>query len=392
MNNKYEDEINFKISKDVIIKDYKNKITELSKNLKISGFRKGLIPKNIIENKFGTNIKNSIINKYLKEKIINYLRTFNIKILDYPKIKNKLEDDENYIFIIKLLYLPNIEIKIDNINILEYDFEITQSDIEKEINLLKMKYSNWKKISDNTKINDIVNIDLYEIHNDTKKYILKNLNIKIDENNYFIKNLKYNLKEKFKKKEYKLNFENNEIKDNKNANTVDVILYINEIIRKEYYDNDNLCLKKLKFKDDITDSVKKNLNDVGLFLIKKIKKDQIFKALVKNNDFEIPLNLIEKKKKTYVQNNLEFYDELKLNLILISLKDKFNIIISDEEIIKRKNFMYKNITNIKINQLDEYIENEIFLEKILNLIEKEAIKSYKKITFENLIKIGNFYD
>lgn len=398
MNQNNENKIIIEIKKDIFNNKYKDKLLELSQKLKLSGFRKGHIPQTIIINRFGNDIKRHILNEMLNVKFLEYIKSENLSIFDYPEIQSESENDINYLFDLEIFVYSKINIDFTKIEITKYIFNVTENDVEKEINLLRLKYGEWSSVDDVIKFNDIVNVDLYEKKFDKKVCFIKNLNVKIDDKNYDIKNLKQILINKFKKKNYILYFFNNEIRETEFDFSKEVILFVNEIKRKIPIDINDEFMEKINYNknefSDIKEFMKKKLTDIGDFFVEKIKKDGMFESLILNHEVDIPKILIEKKlKEKFVKydlnNEKHVTKEIKLNLILLAIKANFDIDVSKNEIDCYYKNMKKSEALENIKKLEKRIENEIYLEKILTIIEKNVTILYKNVTFEELINIGN---
>lgn len=342
-----QNEIIIKIPKNKIQKEHENKITDMSKSLKLKGFRPGFVPKHIIKSRFGNNIYQETLSKLLNEELLDYIKKEKLDIIDHPKLKKISENNEEYVECILEFYLfPKINLNLTNIEIKEYKSDITNDDINNEINKLRLNHGIWKVTSTSSKFNDILNINLYEKIDKNFQYMLKDEQIKIDNEFFHIKNLKTQLNDKINNKEYIIYIKNNEIKNQVDSDTKTIYLTINEIKRKYPIDINDDFMEKIGFKKadktQLNDLIKEQLLTVSNYISNKIKKYNIFKSLTDSHKFEIPDILIEKKlnEKNLKKTKQDIIKDIKINLILLAIKNKFNINISKMEIINHAQSLY----------------------------------------------------
>jgi len=388
-NLKYE--IIIDILKKEINKKYEEKVDQLSKTLKLKGFRIGFIPKRVININFGNDINNEIIDNILNEKFLEYIKKNNIDIAEKPHVI-KLNDNEDIMsFKLEFDILPKIEINLNNIKICKKLAKISETDVKNEIDRLRFKYSLWKNITTESKNNDLLIFDLYKKNANNLQYILNNEELILDEKPYYIKNLKQYLINKNINTEYTFSMINNNLSVLEKENKNNVYIKIHKIQRKYPSDIDNTFMGKIGFPEqnynNLNNIIKEKLEFISNYLSEKIMRSDILNNLLDKHDFSIPESLIKNKSD---DNENDVIRSIKLKLILSEIKRKFNINVSQTEIQAQINLLSQN-NKQKIIYDKSYnnIENEIYIKKIINIIEEKIDISEQFISLENLIKLGD---
>ena len=122
------DETSGKLVVDVVEADYQSKVAEelkkIGKTHVIPGFRKGAVPKSILQRRFGKEVASDVINREVYEAVFNYLRDNKVDILGEPiptDVKElDLDNQKDYSFAYEIGFAPAIEVKLDKEEHLPY--------------------------------------------------------------------------------------------------------------------------------------------------------------------------------------------------------------------------------------------------------------------------------
>lgn len=139
--------------------DYMNnlinkKIKNLSKTMRIAGFRVGKVPISIIEQKYGSAIRQDTINNLMEQNLISCITKNKIKLVSKPQYQILESCDninKNFIYSVTAEVYPKIQLKgLNNNIIVKPVVKITEHDIDFIINTAKQQ-------------------DVFWVHNDTKQ-------------------------------------------------------------------------------------------------------------------------------------------------------------------------------------------------------------------------------
>jgi trigger factor len=140
--------INLKLTvpKDDVRSQYHDMLSEYTKNLQIPGFRKGKVPQEVLERKFGDALKQDVLGRIaenaLKEVFSDQDMPRNEKPLPYstPEIQDELKLDFDQDLQISVVYdvLPDVKIGSWKGLKVEYPYaEITKEDIDRELEVIR---------------------------------------------------------------------------------------------------------------------------------------------------------------------------------------------------------------------------------------------------------------
>ncbi|MGC8976545.1 MAG: trigger factor family protein, partial [Candidatus Ratteibacteria bacterium] len=157
--NEIEVELACKVDKNEIEEEKRKLINELKKEVEIDGFRKGKVPEEIIEKKFGDKIKEEIFKNLVSKVYFETINKENFVPIVEPEIYDVEFSEEKLSFKIDIELKPNVEVKkykgitvkkIEPKEVKEEDVENALKELEKRpefassiIDLEKMRM--WKK-------------------------------------------------------------------------------------------------------------------------------------------------------------------------------------------------------------------------------------------------------
>ena len=373
---------------------------EFQQKVSIKGFRKGKIPKNILEKKFQENIdleaKQQIIPKFLKQAIEKH----SLKLATQPKIEaDKIE--KNKLFVFKAIFevFPNFKLPKweEVVSLKEKKIDLKKQEIENYANLLVLqKYQYQEKKSpviDKDKVEIIINIKKINKKDEERKvsivYYVGSFELSVDFDKALLKMEPKQKKElQFKVSEYSLS------KDiaNKNLLVEVEVLNIQQRIERE---------KDKIFYQSIHSSIS---DEKSLFIfakesLLKMRKKQneqkdeskIREAIIKNVSFEVPeefivndLERMKQQKTTKNEKELEkmLIDDYRYQLVLKEIIEKENIFVTQEEFraaFTELAYSYnKNpeelIKNPHINNIIKEIEQNLKERKSLHFIRDQLLQ------------------
>ncbi|HFD32994.1 MAG TPA: trigger factor, partial [Gammaproteobacteria bacterium] len=137
------------------------KLKELSKQVRIKGFRPGKIPKNILKQRYGSHARQEVLGEIINSSIESAIKDNNLTIAERPEITEAKDlDDGGYSFVAKLELMPEVpEIDYANIEIKTTTSEVTDKDVDKMIKKLQKQKQEWKDSKAKIAKGDLVTIE-----------------------------------------------------------------------------------------------------------------------------------------------------------------------------------------------------------------------------------------
>ncbi|KAA6351805.1 Trigger factor [termite gut metagenome] len=316
--------------------DYQAQIDKSLKTLRqkvqMPGFRKGMVPINLVKKLYGKSVVAEEVNKLLSEKVYGYIKENDIKILGEPlpneNEQKELDFDimEEFEFLFDIALAPEVKVDISNENEIDiYTIETTDETVEEQIKTYADRYG------------DYANVESYQ-----DKDMLKGLITELDENGNTKKGgirveTAVLMPAYMKDEEQKNLFADAKVND---------VIVFNP--NKAYDGHDTEIASLLKIEANLAGGIKSDFSfqieeitryspsDLNQELFDKIYGENVvsteeeFRAKVK--DEIIARNLIESDYKFLIDlqkmllektgNNMEFSEKLLKRIFLFNIKDK----------------------------------------------------------------------
>lgn len=297
------------ITKDDVVNKYKEIITKYVKNASIPGFRKGHVPANLLESKFGKALDEEAVNSLIEESISSILDdkllTDEFRPLGYmgPHLTEKPNFNKDADFTYSVIYDVRPKVAIGDIKGLEVkipDIQVADDDLARELMIIQERNSTIQTKNDGEPIEkgDIVKLDTVELENEAEKADTerKDFTLTLDEKESF-----YKFDDDLiglKKDETKIitkTYEDSFFADLK-GKTVTWRVKINEIKKRILPPVDDELAQDVDEAYKTVDDLKKSLmSDLQKRCDKRLeteKKTALMKAIIEKYDFELPLSMI----------------------------------------------------------------------------------------------------
>ncbi len=378
-----ENEVKLKIETDKLkVNTNLDKVyNDISYQIKIPGFRKGRIPKNILNLHLGKEyFYDKTAEKLIPECYLEAINKNNIQPINQPEIKIiQIEEDKPLIFEATIQVRPEVKLgSFDKISIQKEDVKVTNTDVNNEIkriqeNLAKLKVVKNRKAKkgDFLVINSEGYIEGKEIQgNKVEKQIIQlGKDIPLEFNNKLIGCSAGD------DKEIKI-LVPKDVKDKKIAGKeITYKVKVIEIKEKELPELNEDFVKTVgnyktldDFKKDIKDKLEKQVEMIN----KNNYERKLLEKVAEACEVKVPKVLIEREVE-YMMKSLE--DDLKSKDL--SLQDYYKSIKTDEEKVKKE---YEIVAEKRIKQ--ELVLDKISQVENIQAIEKEVKDKIKTIAKE----------
>lgn len=129
--------------------DIQKELLDLTKKVKIAGFRAGKVPVSIVKKKYGTSVRNDIIERRINHSVNHVIKEHNLNIIGRPKIEElQNEPDKALEFTVKIELLPKITIlDLKKISLDRPKLEVNSKDVEEQLEKLAALTKSYTKES-----------------------------------------------------------------------------------------------------------------------------------------------------------------------------------------------------------------------------------------------------
>ncbi len=300
-------ELTVTIAKKDVAEAYENTLKNYVKNAQIPGFRKGHVPANVLERKYGDSIKADTLGTLIDQSFDEIFKeeTEN-RPLPYaqPTMEKAPELDmtKDLTYTVKYDVFPKVEVKdFAGVNVKEPQVTITDDDLSNELKTIQERNAMVTDKKDGVVEKDnIVTINYVEVGEDGKEiadtkredYVFT---VGSGENLYKIDDEVVGMKKDETKeitKKYKKDFENSDLA----GKTVKLNVTVKAVkIRDIPALDDDFAQDvndKYKTLQDMKDDLKKNMELAVSRRVKELKNNSLLEQLVEKNKFDIPASML----------------------------------------------------------------------------------------------------
>lgn len=166
-----------KVSGELIIKiqkpDYQERVDKSLKvcrqKAQMNGFRQGMVPMGLIKKFYGTSVMSEEINKILSEKINDYVKEKNLKMLGEPLTNEEkqkpidFETMESFEFVFDIALTPDFTVEVSKSDKVDYYMiEVTDKMVDDQINMYKQRNGKHEQV-EHYQDNDMLKGTLMEL-------------------------------------------------------------------------------------------------------------------------------------------------------------------------------------------------------------------------------------
>jgi len=156
-----ERNLNVSIPAENINSQVAEKLKEISKEIKIKGFRPGKVPKNVLTQRYGKHARQEVLGDIINSSIQSAIIDNNLTIAEAPEVTEAKDlDDGGYSFVAKIELMPVIPaIDYSSIVVTTDVSEVTDKDVDKMIKKLQKQKQEWKDSKAKIAKGDLVTIE-----------------------------------------------------------------------------------------------------------------------------------------------------------------------------------------------------------------------------------------
>ncbi len=314
--------LSFEIPKEKITKELNKAYNELKKNADIKGFRKGKIPRKVLENRFAADVHSDLGPRLIQEAFIEAIQEHDLNVVGGPQLDPpELTPGADYVFDITVEIKPELDdIEYEGIALEKTKYEVLDAEIDSQIYMIQKTLAKKETVTEErpVKDSDFVLID-YEgfLNGDAFEGAPK-----IE--NYVMGINQGTLPAEFSEKligaipvqdlEIDVVYADDFHDENLKGKTIVYKVTLKEIQEEILPEaNDDLVkdLGKFETLDEVKDSIRDNLGKGIAQRVKHEMSEQVFLSLLEKYTFEVPDAMVEgelngiimETEQAYAQNN-----------------------------------------------------------------------------------------
>ena len=413
--------LSFEIPKEDVIKELNSAYNELKKKADVKGFRKGKIPRKVLENRFSKDVHADVAPRLIQEAFIEAIKEHELNIVGGPQMDPPELDPQNaYCFDITVEIKPELDdVEFEGIALEKTKYEISEGEVESQIHMIQKTMAKKETVKDErpVKEDDFVLIDYQGFFNGDafdKTPRIENYVMGIGRDTSLPKEFSEKLTGVIPVQDldidvtYPEDYHDEDLKGKTIVYKVK-LKEIQEEILPEINDDLVKGLGKFETLEDVKVSIRDNLDKGYAQRIKHELSEQVFQNLLEKVEFEVPEAMIEgelngitmEAEQAYAANNTTLEDaglsrdilktqyrdvaekQARRHLILDKIITQTALELTDEELEKSFEEMamgmnapvdaVKNYFNTDPKQLEYYKHTQLEKKAIDLIIEKGSI-------------------
>ena len=412
--------LSFEIPKETISKELNKAYAELKKKVDVKGFRKGKVPRKVLENRFSADVHAEVAPRLIQEAFVEAVEDHKLDIVGGPQLNPpKFNPDADYAFTITVEVKPELDdIDLEGLEIKKRLYEVTETEIESQIYMLQKTMATKRKVEEErpVKEEDFVLID-YEgfLNGETFEHTPK-------VENYVTAINKEPLPKEISEKligaipvqdlEVEVVYADDFHDENLSGKTIQYKVTLKEIQEEVLPEaNDDLVkdLEQYETLEDVKTAIRDNLEKGIDQRVKHEMSEQIFSQIIEKIEFQVPQALVEgelngiiaETEQAYAQNNTSLEEvglspeimqekyrdvaekQARRHLILDKIISQEKMDLSEEELdagfedmaqaMSATKDAIKNFFNMDPRQLEYYKHTQLEKKAIELIIEKSSI-------------------
>ena len=422
------------VDKDTVKDEYQKLVKDYAKNVHIKGFRKGKVPPEVLERKFGDSLKAETSQKIVEESLKEIIDDIDEKPLPYaqPELVDEIdfELDKDFSFTIRYDVFPDIELgEYKGLEIKAPQVTVTDEDLDRELTAIQEQNAMvMDKEEGAVEDQDVITLDYWEVDDNDEA-----IDGTSREDFVFTVGTGYNYykidddvkgmnagDEKIVEKEYGEDVDIEELKNTKKR----INVRVKAIKQRNLPELDDELAQDVSDKyetlDDLKKDIKERLEETARNRERQMKVDALMDQVVENSTVPLPESMVQAELDNQWRNFAQRYGmnpddidrilesqgqgreslygewrpdvekNIRKRLVVGKMIEAEEVETTDEEIEKkiaeqaeRSNMSTEEARDyFEKNNLMEYLKQDIQEEKLFDsLLESATVKKGEKIKF-----------
>ena len=139
------------------------RLREMARTARIKGFRPGKVPTKVIEQRFGEQVRAEVLDGLLREGFDEAVRENALRLAGSPRIEPSDEaGDKELAYVATFEVVPDFgEIDVATLNVVRHTAEVTDADIDRMVENLRMQRRSWTAVTRPAQAGDAVDVETW---------------------------------------------------------------------------------------------------------------------------------------------------------------------------------------------------------------------------------------
>jgi trigger factor len=139
------------------------RLREMARTARIKGFRPGKVPTRVIEQRYGEQVRAEILDGLLREGFDEAIRENALRLAGSPRIEPSDDaGDKELAYVATFEVVPDFgEIDVSKLSVVRHTSEVTDADIDRMIDNLRMQRRSWTAVTRPAQAGDAVDVETW---------------------------------------------------------------------------------------------------------------------------------------------------------------------------------------------------------------------------------------
>jgi len=377
--------------------EIQSRIKSFARNTKINGFRHGKAPRQVIEKKYGLQIRKEVLGKVIQSSFSKALEQEKLQPIGEPffELTSELESlEQGLSYTATFEIYPEIStLHVDGLAIEKPIVQITEADLETMLYKLRLQRRTWKEVSRSAQKGDRIIIDFVSTKGGQpfKGNEAKQVAIILGENNFHVVEFDEKLLGASKGEDREFSFTFPQDSNNPNQSPGEILhftVHIHSVAEPVLPEIDAEFAKTFGVEDGSIETLRRdarqNMERELEYVVNGKTKQQILEALLKGNPIEVPQILVadETQRLLKTRQQQRPYQNLHVDMFQDEAVKRVKIGVLVGELIKRHQIQAPP------DKIRQVIENTAFAyedpQKVVNefYADSERMKEVESMVLE----------
>jgi trigger factor len=166
-----ERRMTFRLPTDTVDTQVGGRLREIARTARIKGFRPGKVPTKVIEQRYGSQVRQEILDGMLRESFDGAIRENELRLAGAPQIVPSAEAGEGELaFVATFEIVPDFgDINVAALEVVRHTSDVEDADIDRMIENLRMQRQSWNRVERAAKEGDLVTMENYSEVDGTRR-------------------------------------------------------------------------------------------------------------------------------------------------------------------------------------------------------------------------------
>jgi len=138
------------------------RLREISRTVRIKGFRPGKVPAKVVEQRYGAQVRAEVVDGLLREGFDSAVRDNALRIAGAPRIEPGSQDSGELAYVATFELVPEFgDIDVSTLQVVRSTAEVTDADIDRMIENLRLQRRTWSVVTRPAQEGDAVNVETW---------------------------------------------------------------------------------------------------------------------------------------------------------------------------------------------------------------------------------------